>query len=197
MQTYFSLLDDASVFYLLIRVHYEDLMNLCKAYNSLWKLVCTPHFQIEWKAYNIQTVETPLINGLITVELDRLHKAHGRVREYKNNRLYKESIYINDVEQYRQIHGFGHIETSTYSYIGDTEYKTVIREYHNGEWSQICYKDNIPSGLCQYYDKDQCWFWKTFVDGNMHGLYVSFHPNGGLMHLGKYNLGELKEKIDY
>ena len=53
MNTYFPLLDWSSLFELLVRLHYEDLINLCKVRNYLYRITCTPHFQAEWKKYNI------------------------------------------------------------------------------------------------------------------------------------------------
>ena len=102
MNTYFSLLDQACLFYLLVRLHYEDLMNLCKARSYLWKIVCTPFFQESWKKYNIKTVETKTNNEVINTDMDRLGKKHSRRYIYDDN-VKTEQSYLNGKLEWLQI----------------------------------------------------------------------------------------------
>jgi hypothetical protein len=94
--TFLGFLDKSSIFQLLLRVHYEDLMNLCKARTYVWRITCTPYLQECWKKYNITTVETKTINSFITCETDRLDRSHGTTYVYDNvlKMRNKEYIYV-------------------------------------------------------------------------------------------------------
>jgi antitoxin component YwqK of YwqJK toxin-antitoxin module len=182
--TYLSFLDHASSFHLLIRLHYEDLMNLCKIRPYLWKLVYTPWFQEKWKEYNITTVENETKSDLR--EIDRLGRKHGRVVVvYERDLSGKEQIYSNNVLQWSQLKDNYGSTTVTYTYLDRDVYKREIVEHCDGERSYICYKNNLRHGLTRFCDTASGWTWVSFVNGKQHGLAVRWFPNGTRQYMGR------------
>jgi hypothetical protein len=76
------LLDKSSLFALLVRMHYPDLVNLCKVQNYLYEITTTPWFQQEWKKYNIKMIVEEKDSELRHSECDRLGNWHGLTTIY-------------------------------------------------------------------------------------------------------------------
>lgn len=195
MNTYFCLLDSASLFCLLVRLHYEDLMNLCKARCYLWKIVCTPYFQEEWKKYNIKveimrTIEYDDSDHEMDLiehrEVDRLQRQHGVTTSYdeKDGTLYLKCDYIQDIKegceiQYendlpryirRFVNGVRHGQMRAYHDNGYSTYSWVNGEMHGIDWTHGYYLEEIQHSF-------------------HHGISVKWYPTGGLSHMGFYCRG--------
>ena len=87
--TYFGLLDKASIFEVLLRLHYVDLINLLKVRSYLTSMTATKYFCVKWKSYNVRKVRTKKRspNERRICEKDRLRQRHGTLRVYQNNNL--------------------------------------------------------------------------------------------------------------
>jgi len=125
--TYFSLLDKDSLFFFLSRLHYPDLISLCKAYNYLWKITCTSYFQEKWKEYNIRTVNLSHDKYRRTVQIDRLQVKHGSTYDGSYNG------YAVRTEEYIQ----GVIQMSV-ERVDNTSCVTMTYTYIQKD--EVCYK---------------------------------------------------------
>ena len=190
MNTRFGLLDGASLFSLLVRLHYEDLMNLCKSRRYLWKITSTHWFQEKWKEYNVKTVDT----DYATMEIDRLGITHGRTERY----LYGDRR-ILAIQQYHQ----GLIQSSvefiiinktvTYTYIDGIQYDSAISHDEN----RISYRSNknhLAHGLYKDYYADGRINWTEYDETQFHGLRIKWRPNGSLKKIVRYRNGILIKK---
>jgi hypothetical protein len=143
--TYLGFLDNACLFQLLVRLHYEDLMNLCKCRTYLWKIVCTPWFQQEWKKYNITIVKT----AHAVMERDRLDINHGLTERYSP---YSNEKRLRVIQQYHQ----GVLQSSKeclsmtrtikYTYIDNVQYDYTITQYSDGWVAYASHKNDRAHG---------------------------------------------------
>jgi antitoxin component YwqK of YwqJK toxin-antitoxin module len=101
---YFNLLDKASLFNLLLRVHYDDLQNL----PNYKYITNTEHFKEQWESYNIITITTTYPNTYTIhskTQVDRLGRRHGK---HVGWRLNKDSTIFKELKCYYQcdkLHG--------------------------------------------------------------------------------------------
>jgi antitoxin component YwqK of YwqJK toxin-antitoxin module len=210
MNTLLGFLDWSSIFQLLVRLHYPDLINLCKAKPYLWKITWTSWFIDSWKKYNVRTVETKTKTKLITKELDRLNWPHGKMCIYKGDKLYKEYVYIYGILESSQARHKYHHYFDTYTYLEGNVHmnRTVYRD--DGQVTYICYNNNVQNGLTRYYDSAGGWTWIHFSNGQRHGLYMVWSYTGKRKYMGNYKNGQncgmhyywtdaspIPKKIDY
>ena len=135
----------------------------------------------------MKTVETKTNTQLMTTDIDRLGKMHGKVFVYDrtNSSIYKEYTYVNTVLQWSQSKNNECVETCTYTCIDGDVYKSEITEYHDGECAYVCYKNNLQHGLTRLCGEDGAWSWFIFKNGYHNGLFVNWYPNGTRHSMGK------------
>jgi antitoxin component YwqK of YwqJK toxin-antitoxin module len=188
---YIDILDDACLFSLLIRLQYNDLLNICRAKPYLWRITCTPWFQESWQKYNVRTE----VLGDMSIQLDLYGKRHGKFKRYTNNgKLIEEIDYVNDVmtgyhNTYRNrrsdlikqsipyVNGIRHGIHVIYHNDDDIEYKPFI----NGKLT----------GIVKYHHGTGVRTWTEFVDGRAHGKSIRWYHNGSLEYLRHFNFGKL------
>jgi antitoxin component YwqK of YwqJK toxin-antitoxin module len=197
--SYLKLLDDACLFSLLVRLHYPDLINICKAYNKLYKISVTPWFQSEWVAYNIKVItecgydRQAMTHRLICVVrhicVDRLGKNHGKSISYVES-----TCVILRSENY--IHGKQNGLTTCYNrwepsdegadirfdvnYTDGKKHGLCIVEKLNGTFKYQVFVDGLLNGLCRTHHSDGRRTFKEFVNGIQHGKYIKWFSNGAI-----------------
>lgn len=180
MASYLSLLDQACLFELLVRLRYPDLRNLLIIQPSLYKITNTPLFSETWKKYNIKLViDSKWVGESVEAEMDSVGFYHGVVRAYRNNICYKETNYIQGtpMTSIRYDDNKTLITEVTYTYIGYDKYesKTV---WSNGE---ICatylIKNKNLHGLNVDYQADGRIKLCEYIDGIAQPPYVNWFDN--------------------
>jgi antitoxin component YwqK of YwqJK toxin-antitoxin module len=193
--TYLGFLDVACLFQLLRRLHYEDLVNICKTYNYLYSITCTDWFQEEWKNYNIrinitEEIETnfPYDDFKVTwhKQVDRLNQKHGKSIGYlEDGRIYYDYSYIQGRK-----HGI-HID-----YAANPDHYTLVDNFENGtmhgpfvgyrsDGSTLyrTYVNGKQQGMARDEELDQI-VWKDCYDGNYNGLICIWYMDGTLKFMG-------------
>jgi antitoxin component YwqK of YwqJK toxin-antitoxin module len=87
--------------------------------------------------------------------------------------------------QWSQIKDHRCITTVSYTYLNENVYASEICEYHDGELSYVCYKNDLHHGMLRYCDTEGSWSWVSFAHGLQHGLAVNWFPNGTRQYMGK------------
>jgi antitoxin component YwqK of YwqJK toxin-antitoxin module len=198
--TYFSLLDKDSLFALLLRLHYDDLWNLCKTKNYLYKITCTPHFQDEWTKYNIRTEIVTVVDDrdhdyqsdaeptmIEHRQVDRLNRQHGSTDSYfEDETLYSQCDYVAGVKQGHELIYEGGLLCHRIPYVQNVKHGARIAYYNHCEGGSLdSYVNGKFHGLDWSYGvylRDQCY---SFQDG----IYLKWHPNGGLKEMGFHRKG--------
>lgn len=90
--SHFEILAKDTLFEVLIRMHYSDLINFKIAYPKVLSMTETSYFKERWNAYNIRS-EThttqkcriaghPPVSYVWEVQMDRLRNLHGKGHKY-------------------------------------------------------------------------------------------------------------------
>ena len=187
MNTYLEYLDDASLFQLLVRLHYPDLINLCKATPYLWKITCTPWFQESWKKYNVNVHD----GRYTTEEVDTNGLKHGICWTYgSQQQLLSEVEYVQGLRC-----GTGKY-WSTGAYFIDT---FVMNKLHGP--SAIYWQDKVEyrtyvaglqQGLIKIYYNDGRIIWADAIASCYHGKVIIWRENGSIQQIEIYNNGEFQ-----
>lgn len=139
MNTYLSLLDRSSIFELLLRLHYPDLIAVCKSHNYLYKITTTPWFQEKWKEYNITTeivVTRGYYNEIDIIQhkqVDRQGMKHGLTLAYfENGFLLSKCDYIQDVKNgYETVYVEDSARYYVTPYVNDMKHGQEMRYYED------------------------------------------------------------------
>ena len=180
MKSRLDLLDNASLFSLLVRTHYDDLQNILEGKPELRDITETAHFLDEWSRYNITTVvkETPERYVVkISEQVDRLGRKHGKHTEWCSN--YDGSMYKSRECNYKcgQCHG---VYISWYS-------PHQTRTPHQIQNCTSTYYNGRLDGVLTTYDSTGVRLERTtYSNGLRHGPYAAYHPNGNLKIEGTY-----------
>ena len=191
MNTYLCYLDDASLFELLKRLHYEDLINLCKTRRYLYKIICTPFFQESWKKYNISIVTSVKAYQKRVDEVDRNGLKHGVCRLYnvKNNELLAEVEHIQGLRcglgKY-WADGIHFIDT----FVSDKPHGSSVVYWHDKVEYQS-YIEGKQQGLIRSYYKDGRRYWAESQDSHYHGKVIQWNSNGTLQQIEIFHHGKL------
>lgn len=203
MNTYFAFLDFASLFSLLVRLHYEDLVNLCRSRNYLWRITCTPIFQEVWKSYNITVriykYDKPTLLGVSEIhsEVDRCNKLHGKQLRYNNNNELSESDdFVQDVchgvhvkwncfkvpEQPGQPENYRSREE--FPYVNGEIHGTAASYYGNGVVSYTQYKHSRIDGLIRGFNGSfDSIMWSEYKNNMPFGKDLEWKADGSLLHI--------------
>ena len=194
MNSYLELLDLGALFEILVRTHYQDLVNICMVYNELYKITCTPHFQECWKKHNITKVETETsikhldrsgklhgkfivknVKGIIQEESDCIQgQLHGKNIIYIDGIKRKEKTYVNNVE-----HG------TTICYFGDYE-----ANHSDSAWTNYQgFANGHKHGLSRTYDLHGAHQFVQYNNGFLQGKSFTWWPNGSLKTITTYIRG--------
>lgn len=185
MNTYFCLLDMASLFQVLLRIHYPDLLNLIEARPYLKKLIHNgKHFQHEWNRYNLHLEIIKQDNTWIR-QIDRLRKKHGHCIVRNDRFILSDTQYIQDV-----IHG---IEYKYYDMTGlkrsTVNYKNNKRHglatYYNADGTlhqQYDYIDDVVNGyvIKYFYGTNVVYEKAQYINGKRQGPCLTYWPDGTL-----------------
>lgn len=185
--SYLHILDEASLFELLLRLHYEDLINTCKVYNSLYKISVTPYFQEAWKKYNIKVEIQEILDGEIVdhVARDRLGRRHGVSVRYSKKKLKSTVDFIMDIKD-----GL----TSVYDGVS-TRIMPFKNGYRHGQTTLIdvdgtihyySHVEDVSCGIQRDYARDGMCFLQEIDNAKRHGLYVGWHANGARSCMVRY-----------
>lgn len=205
--SYLSLLDKSSLFNLLVRLHYDDLWNLCKVHNFLYKITCTPHFQESWTKYNLKEctfeyTQWEDYTGNIGVHtfVDRLNTYHGKTIVTIDGLVREKFEYVQGIiEGTRKVWINDSVVESTY--VKGVKQGPEIATYINGVIQHTCYVNNVKTGLGTTYCDDliiladnkdgeangKCFRWcgdgilqsiHTFKDDVMHGRQIEHWADG-------------------
>jgi antitoxin component YwqK of YwqJK toxin-antitoxin module len=177
-----DLLDDACLFELLVRLHYADLVNICKVYNKLHRITCTPHFQECWNKYNILTQVVEIGDNIMHKQYDRLNNRQGKTLTYNR----KGAL----IEETNWIHGYKHGEAMTYKssgnrfgqfkihYDNDAIHGPALFVSESGDVEHYVYKNDKRHGLAKCYKTDGTIYFEEYIDDNSSGFYLKWSPNG-------------------
>jgi antitoxin component YwqK of YwqJK toxin-antitoxin module len=194
MNTYLSLLDDASLFSLLLRLHYPDLVNLCKSHNYLYKITCTTWFQKEWKRYNIQTrigYKDEDKSYKVEIDVDRLGNTHGKVTIYdKNNKMIKQYACVQNVVNGLYIERIAN-QMGKDACVVDGLAHGLTTQYHSDCTEYISYRGGIRHGITRrYYPDDNVSNLEDYTDGLQHGIQIDWWSHGEIAHISYYKKGK-------
>jgi antitoxin component YwqK of YwqJK toxin-antitoxin module len=181
----FTGLDKEALFAVLLRMHYGDLWNLCKAYTRLYRIVCTEHFQEEWTTYNITT------SG--GVDRDRQGLKHGKslrvVPTFTEEEHYIQDVLISDVVSYTRTGGH---TIGKYKYVDGPSRHGLTVDYVPGKYiSYLSYQNDVHDGLNRHYYDDGTIVWEQHAFGVRHGQQFEWYPNGTLKAIMTYRNGKL------
>jgi antitoxin component YwqK of YwqJK toxin-antitoxin module len=185
MNTYLGFLDKASLFSLLLRLHYCDLIKLCKVRNYLYRITCTPHFTTAWNEYNLTSVKTinQQTNDILIEHVDRLGKHHGLSQLYDNaGNLISSQTYVQN-----QLEG---IRTLWYRSL--PQQKEIEETYFNNKlngqlstWTlngtlraTFSYKNDKLDGINREYTDDEI-ILGEFRDDVYYGSYIRWYTSTG------------------
>ena len=187
--SYLSLLDDACLFELLVRLHYEDLVNMCRTYNSLYKITCNTYFQESWNEYNItiQVITGPRGEVVCHKPVDRLNKIHGTRLDYDDGKLYEQIEYIQDLIQGRIIYGAYYDKYEPH--VNDLRHGVTVYQYDSGNKHYFPYVNGVFHGLQRAYCIGGECFIQELNGGDRHGLYFAWHENGARYRRVRYVRG--------
>ena len=196
LMNYLFLLDRASLFSLLVRLHYEDLINLCKAHGYLWKLICTNWFQAEWKRYNIHIEITKeiwpsLADETVSItyhkEVDRLGLEHGKsigyfpdgtiAYEYSFDQGIKHGTFIEHVSE-------GHTVVTTFE--NGINHGPSIVYFDDGSIRYSTYVNGVRQGLCRDQQADSS-TWTNYQNNNCNGFVCKWDIDGKIRLMGFSN----------
>jgi antitoxin component YwqK of YwqJK toxin-antitoxin module len=200
--TLLGMLDQSSLFQLLVRLHYPDLINLCKSRNYLYKITCTEWFIDSWKKYNVWTKSIkPASRHIIFREVDRLGVKHGLTQKYREgtmsdvlNELIENTIYHQGIIQSSNIYS-PVLQSYTYTYIDDIQYINIV-SYNTFCTIYDLYKNKWRCGLQKIYYEDGVIIWDEHNGSGLglwhgrHGVYIKWWPHGGLKKMGTYKYGK-------
>ena len=145
--SYLGFLDKDTLFYLLVRLHYEDLWNLCKTYGYLYKIICTECFQEAWKEYNIR-VEA---SRSAEFEVDRLGLSHGKTVVYGGNGGTDEINYVQGVLHGLTIENSSDDVKTVKMYVNGVRHGLTTHLNYTGTIEEIPYIDGVKTGLYKRY----------------------------------------------
>lgn len=206
--SYLSLLDEASLFQFLLRLHYEDLINVCKTYTDLYKISVTSYFQESWKKYNIRLEITSDWNWNydsthseapveIHAETDRNNLWHGKVVTYDGMTGHKleESSCIQDQDEgittiYKPDSTIKEIQTFV---AGRQQGLTTVYSQYGSYIEYNSYNDGRQSGLTRIYFRSGAITWREYHMGKQEGLCIlwyGFEEGGGRHKMVRYHNGE-------
>lgn len=180
--SYLGFLDKDTLFSLLVRLHYEDLVALCKVKNYLWKIVCTEGFQEAWVSYNIRTVH---ISKNRTKEVDRLNRQHGRDLYYN----YKGEI-VHDIPYVQgKINGIckytDQDKTITSPVTDGVQHGLVTFEYAGGNVEKYSHIRGLWEGL-QWHFQGNCRILKQYRNGGLNGYFYEWYSDGARKSMCNY-----------
>lgn len=195
MNTYLDLLDSSTIFELLVRLHYQDLIAICKIYCSLYKITTTSFFQEEWKTYNIRTVTWQKDESTyISMELDRTNLRHGTYREYiENGIVLLETNYIQDYKHGSEVKWNNDEENklrSVESFRNGQLHGKCIYYGEDGNIQELSYVNGISDGVHRDIMADGMIKISQTKGGIPHGKWIQFHSNGVIAHVTYYGRPE-------
>lgn len=182
MNTYFSLLDWSSLFQLLVRFHYEDLIALCKSHNYLYRIICAPYFQECWKKYNIKTI----INDKTHIDVDRLGNKHGKVTTYDNDKIIEQYDCIQNVATGMYIER-KKIDKDVCIVNGLAHGLTT--QCHSNGIEYISYQNGIRHGVSRRYNSKESSNLEDYTDGLKHGIQIDWWSNGVIARIKYFKNG--------
>ena len=190
--SYFGFLDRASLFQLLLRLHYEDLWMLCSVKNYLYRIVCTQFFMKEWRTYNIT-----LSNGC---PVDRLGRKHGlcRTSDVVLGQT-REVQYVKDIrEGLSNVYTDGDYGRRIYTmYKGGLKHGLKTIMWDDGYVEHLSYNNGKKTGLHRGYNYDISIRWQEIVDGKSHGKAFLWDEFGCLRQINRYQNGKMKGRQIY
>ena len=161
MNTRFCLLDMASLFQILVRLHYPDLLNMVQARPYLTRVIQTKHFQNEWNKYNLRLEIINQDNTWIR-QIDRLNKKHGHCVVRNARFILSDTQYIQDI-----IHGI------EYTYHDMTGSKKSEINYANGVKCGVSTYYNVDGSLHQSYE---------YVNGAITGQVLKYFHGANIVY---------------
>lgn len=203
--SYLSLLDRSSLFELLVRLHYEDLVNICKTRNFLYRITCTSHFQESWKKYNLKeiTFSGHEVTATVYTSVDRLGKRHGKAtvitpdgfktEEYEycqgkidgihkswcENGAFEQTPYVNGLRHGLQITHYNQSYSKYTSYVNGVLNGLMKCCYPNGAIDLYNYKNNLKHGKIFYWDSvGTLGSIISYQNGIKHGRQIELWENG-------------------
>ena len=188
-------LDDACLFELLVRLNYQDLVNLCKVYNKLYKISMTPHFQECWKKHNITKVETETS----IKHFDKSNKLHGKfIVKNSNDGIREETDYVQDLLHGKSIIYIYGLKRKVKTYVGNFQHGLTI--CYLGDYESPRYDDPFLTHHQSFYNGKQHGLTRTYnLNGEhafiqykhniLHGKCFNWWPNGGLKTIATYSQG--------
>lgn len=160
--TWFCILDRASIHTLLIYFSYSDINNLIKVRPYVRKFVSNSYFMKEWKKYNVKTITGPGDDPWSHTKTNEMEiktkKKHGQECGYNRdgNVIYRHN-YVN-----------GHFHGKQFSWSDDGRLL-----------SERTFKHGKATGLdTNWYHNGKRQFQCTYVSGKHHGLLTRWHRNG-------------------
>lgn len=191
VNTYFGFLDRASLFQLLLRLHYPDLINICKSQPYLYKITCTPHFQEEWKKYNITTIQKASKDQKDTTEVDRCNIKHGdHIVYFMDGTILAVFPYIQNVKHGDTTQYFKDGRILRQTFINGVENGCRTYEHPNeGIYSHENYVNGQCHGLWRFYADD--WIrWREHEYGQISGKVIQWHRTGAFHYIETYKQGK-------
>jgi antitoxin component YwqK of YwqJK toxin-antitoxin module len=193
------MLDFASLQQILIRLNYDDLLNIGRARPYLYRIICIPEFSEEWKRYNIRT-EIQYKDGFtIHTDVDTNNTKHGKVIIMDGlNNITESSTFVAGV-----MHGDvvrsrpdGRIEIRIYH--GGIEHGCRTYSHPDvGIFSYDVYQKGVRHGLSRFYPAEGFITWAEYSFGQVHGKHIRWDDDGTLMALETFNQGNLVGKQYY
>ena len=181
------MLDTPSLYEVLLRLHYPDLINICRSRSYLYKITCTPHFQDEWKKYNIRTT---IANPTHTAEVDRLGLNHGnRVERYRDGSIAGVYPYVQAALHGNSVQYFKDGRILRKTFVNGTENGCRTHEDPDGVYSYENYSNGQCHGLWRFYAED--WIrWRENEYGQISGKVILWNGNGGFSYIETYKQGK-------
>lgn len=168
LMSYLGFLARDTLFSLLVRLHYTDLITLVKAKPYLSKITGTKYFEEQWKNYNIRLIKIEYVEygPWSTHEVDRQGLKHGLTTSYDyNNRKTATQEYINDQKHglYTHFYQTGlQANRETNAIMFQIMYQHDLKNGSHRLWSldgeievTTTYKDGFSEGLEIYHSVDQ------------------------------------------
>lgn len=188
MDSYFNLLDNASVFEILVRLDYPSLINILGIYPELkLRITASPYFDEIWKKYNI-TVTSYWANmaeyGDVRHEFEKDNKGfnHGSYKKFNS-----KGTLIDTTEFVQgQLHGKFQQYTSDgilvkYCVHEDgTKHGPSINYYSDGTLQKYSYYvKGAQNGLTMYYRRDGT-IWKkyNYANDERNGVWLDYQDDG-------------------
>ena len=177
------LLDNASLFEILVRTHYTDLQSLFEVYPTLRLITESQYFKDTWAEYNIHTVEQDigtLHKPLKAIsEVDRLGHKQGTTKIYEHTDVLIKTIqYANNVQNGLTIWYYSDtIQCTEYWHRGSKQGLVTWYRTDGTVLNTCTYVDNKKHGLEISYGGDII-HWQEWFNDARHGKDVEWYPGG-------------------